>query len=70
MGDDFDTVMAEFYDGIRSGRGALFLAVCRGKVGPQPYPNAGPDPKAHHNLTLTLTLAHPALRNSCRSSSF
>ncbi len=32
MGDDFDAVMAEFYEGIRSGRGALFLAVCRGKV--------------------------------------
>ena len=36
MGDDFDAVMAEFYDGVRSGRGALFLAVCRGKVGLDP----------------------------------
>ena len=33
MGDDFEAVMADFYAGIRSGRGALFLAVCRGKVG-------------------------------------
>ena len=32
MGDDFDAVMAEFYGGVRSGHGALFLAVCRGKV--------------------------------------
>ena len=32
MGDEFDAVMAEFYGGVRSGRGSLFFAVCRGKA--------------------------------------
>lgn len=31
-GEAFDTVMTEYYDAIRAGRGGLFLAICRGKV--------------------------------------
>lgn len=31
-GDAFDAVMAEFYAAIRDGRGAIFFAICRGKV--------------------------------------
>lgn len=31
-GEAFDTVMADFYAAIKSGNGALFFAVCRGKV--------------------------------------
>ena len=31
-GDEFDGVMAEFYRGVRDGRGCLFFAVCRGKA--------------------------------------
>ena len=31
-GDAFDTVMKDFYTAVRTGRGALFIAVYRGKV--------------------------------------
>lgn len=31
-GDAFDAVMADFYTAIRNGRGAIFFAICRGKV--------------------------------------
>jgi hypothetical protein len=31
--EEFDTVMAQFYGGVRAG-GALFFAVCRGKARP------------------------------------
>ena len=31
-GEEFDAVMAQFYGGVRAGRGALFFAVCRGKA--------------------------------------
>ncbi len=30
--DAFDAVMADFYAAIRDGRGAIFFAICRGKV--------------------------------------
>ena len=33
-GDAFDAVMADFYSAIRAGRGAIFFAICRGKVQP------------------------------------
>ena len=32
-GDNFDSCMAEYYAAIKSGRGGLMMAVCRGKVG-------------------------------------
>lgn len=31
-GDDFDSVMTKYYEGIQRGVGGLFFAVCRGKV--------------------------------------
>lgn len=31
-GDAFDKTIAKYYAAVRSGRGGLFLAVCRGKV--------------------------------------
>ena len=31
-GKAFDGVMAAFYAAVRSGRGAIFFAICRGKV--------------------------------------
>lgn len=31
-GDEFDTVMSDFYTAINDGRGAIFFAICRGKV--------------------------------------
>jgi Fanconi anemia group J protein len=31
-GEAFDGVMAAFYAAVRSGRGAIFFAICRGKV--------------------------------------
>ena len=32
-GDSFDSCMSEYYAAIKSGRGGLMMAVCRGKVG-------------------------------------
>ena len=32
-GEAFDGVMKEYYDAIAEGRGAIFFAICRGKVG-------------------------------------
>ncbi len=31
-GEAFTTAMAQFYAAVASGRGALFFAICRGKV--------------------------------------
>lgn len=36
-GDDFDSVMRQYYGAVASGAGGLFLAVCRGKVSPHIY---------------------------------
>ena len=33
-GDGFDKAIAKYYAAVRSGRGGLFMAVCRGKVRP------------------------------------
>ncbi len=32
-GDVFDKTIASYYEAIRKGKGGLFVAVCRGKVG-------------------------------------
>ena len=32
-GDNFDSCMTEYYAAIKSGKGGLMMAVCRGKVG-------------------------------------
>ncbi len=32
-GEDFDKTISRYYQAVRSGKGGLFLAVCRGKVG-------------------------------------
>lgn len=31
-GEAFDNVMKDFYSAVKKGKGALFMAVCRGKV--------------------------------------
>ena len=33
-GEAFDSAMKTYYDAIAAGQGAIFFAICRGKVGP------------------------------------
>ena len=56
-GDAFDKAIAGYYKAVKHGRGGLFLAVCRGKVGAGRGPGRGVFDRSQRDVSLCLVAA-------------
>ena len=53
-GEAFDAVMAAFYAAIKAGTGAIFFAICRGKVGLPPLTDAVTSTAGHEHWMCSV----------------